>query len=77
REALLFRGRPPFEQPAEAFRAAIGESKYRAHLNFVYGVVVEEALQLSVEEDLHKELRCRAWGQDRRLDESVFQRIYG
>src|SRR6476659_5948823 len=68
REALLFHGRPPYEQSTEAFRTAIGESKYKANLNFVYGVVVEEALQLSVEEDLHKELRCRAWGQDRRLD---------
>jgi hypothetical protein len=77
RMALLFRARPPVEDSAEAFRAAIGEAKYRAHLNFLYGVVVEEALQLSVEEDLHKELRCGAWGQDRRLDESVFQRIYG
>lgn len=77
RMALLFRARPPVEDSAEAFRAAIGDAKYRAHLNFLYGVVVEEALQLSVEEDLHKELRCGAWGQDRRVDESVFQRIYG
>jgi hypothetical protein len=77
REALLFRGRPPVEQSSEAFRAAVGESKYRAHLNYVYGVVVEEALQLAVEEDVHKELRCGAWGQDRRVDESVYQRIYG
>jgi hypothetical protein len=77
RIALLFHARPPLEQSAENFRAAIGETKYRAHLNYVYGVVVEEALQLSVEEDLHKELRCCAWGQDRRVDENVFQRIYG
>ncbi len=75
--ALLFHGRPPVEDSAEEFRSAIGEAKYRAHLNYLYGVVVEEALQLSVEEDLHKELRCCAWGQDRRVDESVFQRIYG
>ena len=77
RMALLFRCQPPVEQSSEAFRVAIGESKYRAHLNYVYGVIVEEALQLSVEEDLHKELRCGAWGHDRRVDENVFQRIYG
>jgi hypothetical protein len=77
RVALLFHGRPPIEQPTEAFRAAIGDSKYRAHLNFVYGVIVEEALQLSAEETLHKELRCSAWSHDRRVDEGVFQRIYG
>jgi hypothetical protein len=77
REALLFHNRPPTEQMADAFREAIGESKHRAHLNYVYGVVVEEALQLVVEEDVHKELRCGAWGQDLRVDESVYQRIYG
>jgi hypothetical protein len=77
RVALLFRGERPGEQTAEAFRDGIGASKYQAHLNYVYGVIVEEALQLSVEEDLHKESRCCAWGQDRRIDENVYQRIYG
>ena len=77
RIALLFHARPPQEQTSDEFRSAIGESKHRAHLNYVYGVVVEEALQLSVEEDLHKEMRCSAWSHDRRVDESVFQRIYG
>ena len=77
RTALLFYARPPVEQTAEDFRVAIGEPKYRVHLNYLYGVVVEEALQLSVEEDVHKELRCRAWGQDRRVEESVYHRIYG
>jgi hypothetical protein len=77
RLALLFRGERPVEQSPDDFRDAIGASKYRAHLNYVYGVIVEEALQLSVEEDLHKESRCCAWGQDRRIDENVYQRIYG
>ncbi|MGI8553044.1 MAG: hypothetical protein ACR2PL_20005 [Dehalococcoidia bacterium] len=75
-EALLFRARAPIELSAEEFRQAIGVAKHRAHLNYLYGVVVEEALQLSVEEDLNKELRCRAWGHEQ-ADESVFQRIYG
>src|SRR5438105_432731 len=77
RMALLFHGRRPIEQSADAFREAIGPSKYGAHLNYVYGVIVEEALQLAIEEDLHKELRCCAWGQDRRVDENVYQRVYG
>ena len=75
-EALLFHGRLPIEQNADEFREAIGSAKHRAHLNYLYGVVVEEALQLAVEEDIHKELRCQAWGQDRRVDETVFERIY-
>ena len=75
-EALLFHSRLPVEQTADEFREAIGSAKHRAHLNFLYGVVVEEALQLAVEEDVHKELRCQAWGQERRVDETVFERIY-
>ena len=77
RMALLFRALPPAEQSADAFREAIGPAKHRAHLNYLYGVVVEEALQLSVEEDLHKEMRCGAWGLDRRVDDTVYQRVYG
>lgn len=76
REALIFHGAAPGLSDDENFKRAIGPAKHRAHLNFVYGVTVEEALQLSVEEDVHKEVRCRAWGFDLRTDESVFQRIY-
>jgi hypothetical protein len=76
-EALLFHGEPPIEQTEEEFRRALGEAKHRAHLNYQYGVVVEEALQLSIEEELHKELRSRVWGRSERIDEAVFERIYG
>ncbi|MHB8573813.1 MAG: hypothetical protein ACYDCQ_00635 [Dehalococcoidia bacterium] len=76
REALIFDGVAPTGLDAGALKQAFGPVKYRAHLNFLYGVMVEEGLQLSVEEDVHKELRCRAWGFDLRTDESVFQRIY-
>jgi hypothetical protein len=74
---LLFFGRPPGDPDPEEFRRLIGPAKHRAHLNYLYGVVVEEALQLTVEEELHKENRCRVWGLDRRVDENAFQRIYG
>ena len=77
REALLVFGRAPGAPDPEEFRRLIGPAKYRAHLNYLYGVVVEEALQLAVEQDVHKELRCRVWGSDRRADETVFERIYG
>lgn len=77
REQLLFFNRPPLELDVDEFRRLIGPAKYRAHLNFLYGVVVEEALQLAVELDVQKELRARVWGSDRRTDETVFERIYG
>src|SRR5690348_15284062 len=61
RDALLFFNRSPERQDTDEFRALVGPVKYRAHLNYLYGVVVEEALQLSVELDVHKEQRCRVW----------------
>lgn len=76
RLALIFEGRTSEPLEAETLKRAFGPAKYRAHLNFLYGVLVEQALQLSVEEEIHKEVRCRAWGLDPRLDESLFQRIY-
>lgn len=76
REALLFFDRPPIELSAGEFKRLIGTAKYRAHLNFLYGVVVEEALQLAVEEEVHKERRARVWDRSGSVDEVVFERVY-
>ena len=77
REALLWENRWPLELDEDEFALKIGKAKHSAHLNFLYGVLVEEALQLSVEEEIHKEGRSRAWGADLRVDETMFQRVYG
>ncbi len=77
RERLLFFGRPPHELPADEFKHAIGDAKHRAHLNFMYGVIVEEALQLTIEEEVLKERRSRVLGRGDSLQQQVFQRIYG
>lgn len=77
REALLFFGQPPRALEEGDFRRAIGDAKHRAHLNFVYGVAVEEALQLTVEEELLKERRSCVWTQSEGLEQQVFERIYG
>ncbi|HEY7294597.1 MAG TPA: hypothetical protein VH916_06120 [Dehalococcoidia bacterium] len=76
REELIFHGRAPLQLSSETLRRGLGPVKYRAHLNHLYGVTVEEALQLAVEEDVQKEVRCRAWGFDARADETAFQRVY-
>ncbi len=76
-EALLAEGRLPVELDDAALQRGLGPTKYRAHLNFMYGVRVEEALQLSVEEALQKERRCWATGYDSRIDEEIFRHIYG
>ena len=76
REALLFFGLPPRPLDDADFRRAIGDAKHRAHLNFVYGVAVEEALQLTVEEEVLKERRSSIWNCHENVDQQVFQRIY-
>ncbi len=77
RDALLYRGRPPLALKAEEFRRLLGPAKHKAHLNFLYGVEVEEALQLAVEDDLRKERRNRWQHEDVGLDDQVFRLIYG
>src|SRR5690606_36261928 len=76
-QALLYDGRWPIDMDDEEFAERLGPAKYSAHLNYLYGVLVEEALQLYVEEEIHKESRSRAWGQDPREDLSMYGRIYG
>ena len=75
--ALLFDNRWPLEMDDDDFAARLGQAKHSAHLNYLYGVLVEEALQLSIEEEIHKENRNRPWGQDTRVDETMFERVYG
>jgi hypothetical protein len=76
-EALLFFGRPPLDITEQEFRRLIGHAKYRAHLNYLYGVIVEEVLQLVVEEDLRKEQLSRVWEKHLPPDAEAFQHIYG
>jgi hypothetical protein len=76
-EALLFFGQPPLDLSEEEFRRLMGQAKYRAHLNYLYGVTLEEMLHLVVEEDVHKEQRSRVWDNHLSVDEEAFQRLYG
>lgn len=83
-ETLLFRATPPDGDGKpiddERLRALIGDAKHRAHLNFVYGITVEEALQYAIELEVSKERRSVAI-KDPRDDETpldpVYERIYG
>jgi hypothetical protein len=77
RDALLFENRWPVDIGDNEFAQRLGPAKHSAHLNFLYGVLVEGALQLSVEEEIHKESRARAWGHDPRDDETMYSRVYG
>ncbi len=76
REALLMHGRFPVEVSEEEFRRLLGPAKHRAHLNFFYGVKVEQALQLGVAQEVHKDRLCQVW-KNGHIDEEVCSRIYG
>jgi hypothetical protein len=76
REALLFHGQLPEEVDENDVERLLG-AKHRAHLNFTYGVRVEEALQLAVAEEVQKERSAsRIWENGSAADE-VFHRLYG
>ncbi len=76
KEGLLFSGRFPETVEPEAFRDILGINKYRAYLNYWYGVVVEEALQLSVEEDVRKRHLARCYADTEDLVEDAFVHLY-
>jgi len=76
-DELLFFGKMPRALEDDEFRHAIGDAKHKAHLNFVYGVAVEEALQLVAEEEVLKEQRSCVWRSKRDADQTAFEKIYG
>jgi hypothetical protein len=75
--ALLFHGEPPLDLPAERFKEAVGEIKYHQYLNYFYGVTVEEALQLAVEEEVRKERWAAGLHRDSDNTNEAYRRIYG
>ncbi|HEX2173747.1 MAG TPA: hypothetical protein VHL09_15015 [Dehalococcoidia bacterium] len=74
---LLFLGVPPVEVPEDVLKSLLGPTKYRAYLNYLYGVELEEALIVAVQQEIDKERRSRAYHDDRRTSESLHQRLYG
>ncbi len=76
KERLLFEGELPDGIGASQFRDYLGYNKHRAFLNFWYGVVVEEALQLAVEEEVRKQHRSRGFPDSEDFGEQAFLRLY-
>ncbi len=75
-EDLLFHGVLPLTLEDEEFRELLGGSKYRAYLNFHYGVVLEEALQLAAEETVRKRHLARGFSDSEDLVEEAFRHLY-
>ena len=75
--ALLFYGKSPLNLTANRFKKLIGDSKYHQYLNYFYGITVEEALILAVQEEVRKERRASGYNNEHDTVNEVFQRIYG
>ena len=76
-ETLLFYGRLPEDIGPERFRQLIGPYRYTAYLNFWYGVVVEEALQLVTEDAIRKSRLARCYGDSDDVVEDAYRHLYG
>ena len=51
---LLFFDRPPVKMSEAEFKLALGPAKYRAYLNYLYGVLIEQALLLATIYEVRK-----------------------
>ena len=77
-DTLLVDESPPVPLSEAEFQERLGTAKYWAHLNFLYGVRVEQALHLAIERVLQKERSGLAFSHAREeLDSDAFGRIYG
>ena len=77
KEKLLFDGQIPDSVDEDQFRDYLGPSKYRAYMNFRYGVDLEEALQLATEEEVRKRHLSRSYPDTEELTEEAHNRLYG
>ena len=76
RDALLFHGVPPLELDASQIKDLIGEKKYAQYLNYFYGVTVEEALLLAVQEAIDKERWVQGLRSKSQSTDESYYRIY-
>lgn len=76
REDLLFRGIPPHQLDASEVKELMGDKKYGMYLNYFYGIMVEEALMLAVQEEVQKERRVQMLVRQSDTSGEAFRRIY-
>lgn len=74
---LIFYGHLPKTFKQSKFKQILGGQKYSAYMNYFYGVTVEEALQLSVENELFKQLMSNGKLYKVDVSDDVYLRLYG
>lgn len=75
--ALLFYSEPPLKLTRERFKELIGRSKYHQYLNYFYGIIVEQALILAVQEEVRKERWASGHGREHDITNETYRRVYG
>lgn len=75
--ALLFHDSPPQRLSKDEMKSLMGAAKYRAYLNFLYGILVEEALISAVMNEVRKEKRVFGGANDEENLSTAYNRIYG
>ena len=74
---LLFFDKPPVELSKDEFRYLIGDAKYKAYLNYLYGILLEQFLILAVTEEIRKSKRVLGLvNNDRNAVDEAYQRVY-
>jgi hypothetical protein len=74
---LLFFDMPPVELGKDEFKKLIGPAKYRAYLNYLYGVLVEENLIAAAVDEIRKETLASALHKREDILDKAYRRIYG
>lgn len=74
---LLFFDQPPIELPKDEFKKLIGNAKYQAYLNYLYGILMEEILILAVTEEVRKRRSALGLSEDNSIVDEVYRHIYG
>ena len=75
-ENLLFHGITPQQLNASEVKEFIGDKKYGMYLNYFYGIMVEDALLMAVQEEVDKERHVQGISRHHDSSGEAFRRIY-
>jgi hypothetical protein len=75
--ALLLNEIMPRKLTKNEFSSLIGKNNYKRHLNYFYGVTIEEALEMVVLQEIRKESGGFKNDNDTAFVEEAYRRIYG
>jgi len=74
---LIFFDIPPLELSSEEFKNLIGAAKYKAYLNYLYGILLEKFLILAVTDEIRKKKRVLGLNNDNGVLDEAYLHIYG